>query len=372
MRVLVPTVYEPGCPTVRSRLLPLCMKLAENGINFTFLVRGNGVNDVYPCIRYIGYRNYFELVKLIISVKKKDYDLILACKPYSICGGVSFIVARLKSIGYVLDVDDRTFPSEINKWWRVPLYIQEWLVERMLMLLKPATTVASRGLKEYWGQHSEYIPNSADLHFFSRKRWSSKIFRERYGISGRVVIWPAVFFQEVDRSYAIEIFREVYSIAPDITLVVIGDGEYLGEVKTKASSMGLKNILFLGAVPHEEMPNYYASADAGLLPLRNNHYDACKGPIKLFEYMAMELPVIATDVGEPREMINKSNCGILIPFNSPEKAALMIAELFKSNEMMAELGHNGRSYLENYQSIEMLSERFSSIFYRTLGKTCVR
>jgi glycosyltransferase involved in cell wall biosynthesis len=365
-RVVIPTVYRAGCPTIRSRLLPLCRELVPKGFSFDFLILGDRSYEVEPGICYSGYGNYVDLVRRILTLNKHDTDIILASKAYSITGLLGLAVARLKRFGYVLDVDDRTFPSEINKWWRLPLYFQEWLAERMLYFAGPETTVASRALFEYFGDQASYVPNSADIAHFSRERWDSQLIYKKYHVAPPVIIWPAVFFQEIDRRYVLEIFKSIMDTNTKVTLLVIGDGEYLPEIKHRAAAMGLDNILFTGGVPYEEMPDYYASATAGMLPLRNNHYDACKGPIKLYEYMAMELPVIATEIGEPLEMISKADCGILLPFNNPQKAAHLIVELIQSAERLQRYGKNGRQYLNEHHSFPHHAEKLLQVLERAV------
>jgi glycosyltransferase involved in cell wall biosynthesis len=181
------------------------------------------------------------------------------------------------------------------------------------------------------------------------------------------VVWPAVFFQETDRVYALEVFAALQEMGDGTTLLVIGTGDYLPEIKARAAALGLHNVVFTGAVPYDQMPNYYASASAGFLPLRDNHYDACKGPIKLFEYMAMGLPVIATDVGEPREMVQKAGCGIVIPFGNPHQAASLVARLINSPEQLAACGARGRSYLTGRQSFAAQAEKLQRMLEKALS-----
>lgn len=366
-RVVIPTVYRADCPTVRSRLLPLCRELVPHGYSFQFLVLGEGEKEAEPGISYRGYRDYLELVRRVLALSPGDADLILACKAYSVTGLLSLLVARAKGMGYLLDVDDRTFPSEINKWWRLPLYLQEWLVERLLMKLRPPTSVASRALADYWGRHALYVPNSAALEVFHRPDWDPEFIRKRHGVQGQVVIWPAVFFQETDRRYALEIFRSLAQLGCAATLLVLGDGDYLPDLKARAAALGLENVLFAGSVPYGEMPNYYASASAGLLPLRDNHYDACKGPIKLYEYMAMELAVIATDIGEPRQMVTRADCGILVPFRAPQQAARRIAELLNAPQELRRRGANGRRYLEQEHRFGHQAEKLRELMERAVA-----
>lgn len=370
--MVVPTPYDVDCPTVRSRLIPLCASLVKKGYAFTFLVQGRGTEEVASGITCRGYGNYLELLRIIGCLGPGETDIVFACKPYSITGMASFIIAKLRGLAYVLDVDDRTFPSEIIKWWRLPLYIQEWCVERFLMLARPLTVVASSTLAVYWGNHVAYIPNSADLKRFSKSRWNSGIIRDRFRIQSPVVIWPAVFFQETDRDYVLKIFSCIQAKGSNISLLVIGDGEYLPFIREKAKRMGMANVVFAGRIHYEEMPHYYASADAGILPLRNSHYDACKGPIKLYEYMAMELPVIATDTGEPKAVLENAGCGIIVPFEEPDRAANMIIELFSTPELLRNMGDIGRRFLLERQSFEHLAEKLETIFIKALDATVVR
>lgn len=362
IRVIIPTVHRADCPTIHSRLLPWCCILARNGFTFTFLVLGGASPRDYPGVTFRVYKNYFELAMIVVRLCRSDYDIVLSCKPYSVTGVLSWLVSRIRRIGYVLDVDDRIFPSEINKWLRLPIYIQEWCMEQFLRKLKPTTIVASRALANFWGSHAHYIPNTVDLRVFSPdQHGEDRADRKRVEFTGRVVIWPAVFFQEVDRDYILEVFDYIAQKSKYVSLLIVGDGEYLPAVKRKVASMKLPNVRFAGAVEHSRMPILYAAVDAGILPLRDNHYDACKGPIKLYEYMAMGLPVIATPVGEPEYVIQNADCGVVIPFKNAEKASDLIVHLLSSDERLHTMGQNGRLYLKKFQNLETLSEKVKRV-----------
>jgi glycosyltransferase involved in cell wall biosynthesis len=338
------------------------------GFSFRFLVHDNGDREVTRGISYLGYGSYRELVCRILSLTSVDTDMIYASRPYSISGLVSYFAAKMRGIAYALDVDDRTFPSEINKWWRLPLYCQEWMVERILKSLEPPTSVASQALASYWGAHTTYIPNSADTSLFAPGKGDADYIFKHHALAPPVLLWPAVFFQETDRHYVLEVFSEIKRTGKNVSLLVLGDGEYLPEVRRRATSLGLDNIRFAGRVPHERMIDYYASAQAGVVPLRNNHYDACKGPIKLYEYMAMGLTVIATDIGEPAAMVKRSGCGIVIPFKDAAKAAEMIIDFCSSADRLKLHGMKGRSLLETEHSLDHHAGLLEGLLRRAVRK----
>lgn len=362
IRVIVPTIYTSDCPTIRSRLYPLCSRIASNGFEFTFLILGKETNEVYPGLTYKSYKNYWELIKTVFALNKRNVDIILSCKPHSITGLLSFIISRVRGIAYVLDVDDRiTFSSSVNKWLRWILFFQEKISEQILRILKPPTVVASLGLEDFWGKHAHYISNSADTLFFSKKEKKTGRIKEGLPLDSHVIIWPAVFFHEIDREYILEIFECIQRRESNIFLIVLGKGDYLPVIKEKAKKTGLYNIIFKGEVDYERIPDFYSLSDAGIIPLRNNEFDASKGPIKLYEFMSMELPIITTPIGEPKYMVEKANCGIIIPFNDADKAADSIIELLRSKERLKQMGENGRNYLTQFQSLEQQAAKMENV-----------
>lgn len=58
------------------------------------------------------------------------------------------------------------------------------------------------------------------------------------------------------------------------------------------------NIRFLGARPHRDLPALVAEFDVGLIPYRRSRYTATVNPTKLFEYLAMGVPVVSSDLAE--------------------------------------------------------------------------
>ena len=58
----------------------------------------------------------------------------------------------------------------------------------------------------------------------------------------------------------------------------------------------LPNVRFLPPIPHSDVPALLSALDAGLIPYRINAYTQGLSPIKLYEYMALGLPVVATDL----------------------------------------------------------------------------
>jgi glycosyltransferase involved in cell wall biosynthesis len=111
---------------------------------------------------------------------------------------------------------------------------------------------------------------------------------------------------------AIRILRERGST--DIGAVFVGDGPELPRVREAAR--GLETILITGAVPHDRMPAILASADVGVAPFDiDAHAPLSLGfywsPLKIFEYMASGLPVVAPAVDRIPTLVENGREGIL-------------------------------------------------------------
>lgn len=100
----------------------------------------------------------------------------------------------------------------------------------------------------------------------------------------------------------------------DIGAVLIGDGAELPRVREAAR--GVETILFTGAIPHDAMPAALAAADVGVAPFDiGAHAPLSLGfywsPLKMFEYMATGLPVVAPAVDRIPSLVEDGREGVL-------------------------------------------------------------
>jgi glycosyltransferase involved in cell wall biosynthesis len=100
----------------------------------------------------------------------------------------------------------------------------------------------------------------------------------------------------------------------DIGAVLIGDGPELPRARREAADA--PGITFTGALPHDQMPAALAAAEIGVAPFDlSAHAPLSLGfywsPLKMFEYMAAGLPVVAPAADRIRSLIAHGREGIL-------------------------------------------------------------
>jgi glycosyltransferase involved in cell wall biosynthesis len=78
---------------------------------------------------------------------------------------------------------------------------------------------------------------------------------------------------------------------------------FVGPIQTDVSRLAARpNVRMLGARPHDELPRYIERFDVGLIPYRLTEYTAHVFPTKLYQHLAMGIPVVSADLPEIREL----------------------------------------------------------------------
>ena len=152
--------------------------------------------------------------------------------------------------------------------------------------------------------------------------------RKSLGLEKKFVIgWVGSFRKFHSLGLLLESFAEIASLIPEATLLLVGDGPERIGLAEKAVSLGIGNqVIFTGNIPHNEVSSYISSFDLAVLPAQSNegfHYS----PLKLREFFAAGVPVIASAVGDVKTVIEDSEGGWLVPPASTDEIAKMIRKL---------------------------------------------
>ena len=130
---------------------------------------------------------------------------------------------------------------------------------------------------------------------------------------------------------------------PDVNFHIVGDGVELDRLKALAG----KNVIFYGRKPINEMPDFYAKADAMLVTLQSDLTLSYTLPGKVQTYMAAGKPIIGAANGETKKVIDEAKCGYCGRAENIDELANNIKKFIQSanKEMMA---RNSRSYYDNF------------------------
>ena len=143
---------------------------------------------------------------------------------------------------------------------------------------------------------------------------------------------------------AAEIIEKEYK-DDSVVFDIVGDGSELEHLKQMQQEMGIHNVNFLGRKPREEMPAYYAKADAMMVMLVNDEFISLTLPAKVQSYMAAGKPVFAAAKGEIPTVIKEADCGFCV---DSEDYRSFAEEIMKHRDavLLTKMGSNGRKYYE--------------------------
>ena len=148
----------------------------------------------------------------------------------------------------------------------------------------------------------------------------------------------------------------------DVTWIFIGSGRGLDRAKAQAARYELDSrTMFLGRYPEEQMPNFFAHADAMLVSLKDTPIFALTVPSKLQSYFACGKPVIASLSGEGARIVQEANAGIITPPGSPKELASAILKMKRaSQEERRNYGANALRYYQQNYANEIVYQQLES------------
>lgn len=152
----------------------------------------------------------------------------------------------------------------------------------------------------------------------------------------------------------------------NVKLLVVGEGDAYNELQQIREKHNLQDRLILtGKKPYPEMPAFIAASDICLLPAYSSE-KIMKDivPIKMYEYMAMKKPVIATKLPGVMKEFGEQNGVVYIdgPEDTVEKALELVA-----NESLDELGLKARRFAEEC-SWDNITDEFEGILNEAIKK----
>lgn len=124
---------------------------------------------------------------------------------------------------------------------------------------------------------------------------------------------------------------------------------------------------YLGLLPSEDIPALLKGALAGLLCFQATPNNVLATPNKLFEYMSVGIPVIASNFPFIRQVVSEVDCGLLVQPDNLEQIALAMAHLLRNPEDAARMGRNGfRAARERYNWL-LEEKKLLSLYEALLG-----
>jgi glycosyltransferase involved in cell wall biosynthesis len=141
----------------------------------------------------------------------------------------------------------------------------------------------------------------------------------------------------------LDAFAQLYARKPAARLLIVGNGPEYEKLTAEAAARGLADAIhFTGAVDAAEVPGWLASMDVGVAPypsLANFYFS----PMKVYEYMAARVPVVASRIGQLEKLIVQEVNGLLVRPGDAAGLATALERLLVERELGRRLAEAGRA-----------------------------
>jgi glycosyltransferase involved in cell wall biosynthesis len=221
-----------------------------------------------------------------------------------------------------------------------------------LRLVKKIVT-NSRGVadefKAHGFDHVLPLPNGIDLSEFSFTA-DKHALRKELGLPAdkKIALYSGFLYGWKGVDTLVDAAPIIEMSAPDVRLVIVGgSAEDVAAYKRTISERKITNMGFIGYRDRKVIPRYLKAADVLLLPNSARSQESVRytSPIKLFEYMASGIPIVASDLPSLREILNEGN-SVLVPPDDAEGLARGLIGILKDPARAAALSKKARADVE--------------------------
>jgi glycosyltransferase involved in cell wall biosynthesis len=155
----------------------------------------------------------------------------------------------------------------------------------------------------------------------------------------------------------VQAFASVRRRHSNVRLLIVGDGPERERVASSAREAGCAHAVeFTGAVDPADVPALLTSMDAGVAPYPKLEH-CYFSPLKLYEYMAAALPVVASDIGQVAEVIQHDVTGLLCPPGDARALANAFVRLMEDPNLRHTLGRNARAAVQREHTWSAVTAR---------------
>jgi len=300
------------------------------------------------------------LLSTLLNLEKPD---VIDAHQYPIYfSDISTIAASFKKVPLFLHV--HVVPDPKSAFSDIVLKTYYGFVERFTLQASKCIIAPSRMYQRMLtrlgvnGERIVVVPYGVDLDRF-HPTLEGADFKKRFKLEGsRVILTVGRLNYQKGFHFLIEAMPRILQQVPNAKLVVVGEGELKGYLKSLANSLGLsENVVFTGVLPQPVIAEAYSAADVFVLP---SLFESLG--ISMLEAQAMEKPVVGTRVGGLPEALAEGKSGILVEAKKPEELANAAVKILKNNDLATSMGKFGRKFVEKNYDLEKSIDKVLSYY----------
>ena len=337
----------------------------HNGIHITHVPVIPRKHDAFH--RFLNYHSYPITAKRKLLSLKDNYDVIFANQSSPVMMVEPAIAYgkryHKKVVMYCMDLWPASLCTGGVKRDSV-IYNFYWKLSKRVYQSVDVLMITSKSFKDYFISEFNipeekiiYLPQYALSDFENvpetpEKETTDFVFAGNVGMAQNleVVLRAAKIIQD----------EKIADRGRRILFHIVGNGQALGTLLNYAKEHKVENVVFHGRKPPEEMPEYYAIADAMMVTMLPDPLVSLTLPAKVQSYMAAGKPILASADGEIKNVIEEAGCGFCAK-GGDEKDFVEKVKEFIAHEDRVSMGKKSRNYYHENFSVSVVMEKLEKI-----------
>ena len=307
----------------------------------------------------------------------RGIDLVIGTSPqfFTVCA--AYAVSQIKRVPFVFELRD-LWPESIKAVGAMKDSLAtEWLEKLELHLYCKAERIisathsfrrvlAARGIDP---RKIDVITNGVDTARFGLRPKDAELTKA-IGLEGKFV---AGYIGTHGMAHGLETLLRAAAYlrrqpgGEVFRFLFIGDGARKLELMEAAKDMELDNVVFLDSVPKQDVVKYWSLLDVSIIHLKKTELFNTVIPSKLFESMAMGIPVIHGVAGESAEIVEREGVGVLFEPENDAQLGERLRALQADPNRHQTLRQNGPAAARHYQRAD-LAMRMMGILEQILAR----
>ncbi|MBL7051309.1 glycosyltransferase family 4 protein [Candidatus Woesearchaeota archaeon] len=192
---------------------------------------------------------------------------------------------------------------------------------------------------------------------------NTELFKPSIKKSSNKIITIGRFVEQKGMDFLIEACNILNKNKVSYNCVIIGDGPLKKQYVEKIKKYEIPNIVFKGSLNSKEVKSELASSSVFVLPcIIASDGDRDILPNVLKEAMAMEIPIVTSNICGIKELVENGVSGLLVPTKNSEAVANAIRKILENPDFGRKLGFAGRLKIKKNYDIEKESKKLQTIF----------
>ena len=280
--------------------------------------------------------------KALEMATAQKFDFILTIfHPFHLAPKAAVDCGKKIRLPVIVKIDDALYEKakgfkSIQRWIEKLINTKTLKNASRVLVMNEDTKNLVRGYYNISNEKISVVPNGVETNRFYSKNVQSK-----------KIIFSGVMYYHRGLDLLLEAAPEIIKKVPDVEFILLGDGPELEKLRNIVNQKNLaSNIRFEGWVDRKKIQDYLSLGAVGIGPLRATAVTRNALPIKVLEYMASCLPIIAWENTLPSDVLLNGKNGFFV--NSPNELAQRVILLLSNQNLRQQMGLESRRLVEKF------------------------